>query len=166
MSAEMIRTFIEYHIDMTRRVWDSINRITEEQFIADDSYSRGSIRNLMVHITRTDQRWLMGLKNLPVPNGDFKFENYPTRSAARDYFDKIAAEMAGYVATLDDADMELNPTNLPGLRWTILLHLANHGTDHRATVLQSLHELGAPTFDQDFIMWLWSRNDLSRLWRT
>ena len=166
MSAEMIRTFIEYHINMTRRVWDSINQITEEQFIADDSYSRGSIRNLMVHITRTDQRWLRGLKNLPVPNGDFKFENYSTRSAARDYFDKTAAEMIAFVATLNDADMELNPTNLPGLRWTIRLHLANHGTDHRATVLQSLHELGAPTFDQDFIMWLWSRNDLSRLWRT
>ncbi|HEX9840474.1 MAG TPA: DinB family protein, partial [Anaerolineales bacterium] len=67
MSAEMIRTFVEYHIDMTRRVWDSIHRITKEQFIANDSYSRGSIRNLMVHITRTDQRWLMGLKNLPIP---------------------------------------------------------------------------------------------------
>jgi uncharacterized damage-inducible protein DinB len=78
----------------------------------------------------------------------------------------MSAEMIAFVATLNDADMELNPTNLPDLRWTILLHLANHGTDHRATVLQQLHELGAPTCDQDFIMWLWSRNDLSRLWRT
>lgn len=166
MSAETIRIFIEYHTDMTRRVWDSINQITDEQFVVELSYSRGSIRNLMVHITRTDQRWLMGLKNLPLSNGNFKFENYPTRSVAREYFDQIAAEMIEYVATLNDADMELNPTNLPGLRWTILLHLANHGTDHRATVLQELHKLGAPTFDQDFIMWLWSKNELSRLWRT
>jgi uncharacterized damage-inducible protein DinB len=166
MSAEMVRIFIEYHVDMTRRVWDSINQITEEQFVAEDTYSRGSIRNLIVHITRIDERWLMGLKNLRDPNPDFKFEKYSTRSAARDYFDKIAAEMTEYVATLNDVDMELNPTNLPGLRWTILLHLANHGTDHRSTVLQKLHTLGAPTFDQDFIMWMWSKNELSRLWRT
>ena len=83
MSAEMIRIFIEYHINMTRRVWDSIAHISEERFVAESSYSRGSIRNLMVHITRTDERWLMGLKNRPVPNGNFKFENYPTRSAPR-----------------------------------------------------------------------------------
>ena len=85
MELELIKTFIEYHIDMSRRVWDSINQITDEQFLADDAYSRGSIRNLMVH-------------------------------------------------------------------------LVNHGTDHRSTVLQKLTELGAPTFDQDFIIWLWSKS--------
>jgi uncharacterized damage-inducible protein DinB len=42
-------------------------------------------------------------------------------------------------------------------RWAILLHLVNHGTDHRATVLEKLTDLGAPTFDQDFIFWLWNR---------
>jgi hypothetical protein len=36
-------------------------------------------------------------------------------------------------------------------------HLVNHGTDHRSTVLQKLTEFGAPTFDQDFIIWMWSR---------
>ena len=64
MELELIKTFIEYHIDMTRRVWDSINQITDEQFLADDAYSRGSIRNLMVHLASTDRRWLAGLKNL------------------------------------------------------------------------------------------------------
>jgi hypothetical protein len=35
--------------------------------------------------------------------------------------------------------------------------MINHGTDHRATVLQKLHDLGAPTFDQDLIIWLWEQ---------
>ena len=38
---------------------------------------------------------------------------------------------------------------MPGPRWQALLHLVNHGTDHRATVLERLHALGVPTFDQD-----------------
>ena len=62
-SVDMIKTFIEYHLDMTRRVWDSIDQITEEQFLADDAYSRGSIRNLMVHFASTGRRWPVGLKN-------------------------------------------------------------------------------------------------------
>ncbi len=59
---EMIRTFVEYHTDMSQRVWDSIGQISEQQFLADETYSRGSIRNLMVHITHTELRWLTGLK--------------------------------------------------------------------------------------------------------
>lgn len=35
MPAELIRIFIKYHVDMTRRVWDSINQITDEQFDQD-----------------------------------------------------------------------------------------------------------------------------------
>ncbi len=35
--------------------------------------------------------------------------------------------------------------------------LVNHGTDHRATILQRPQECDAPTFDQDFILWLWEK---------
>jgi uncharacterized damage-inducible protein DinB len=60
LSVDLFKTFIEYHIDMSRRVWESIDQITEEQFLADDAYSRGSIRNLMVHLANTDSNWLAG----------------------------------------------------------------------------------------------------------
>jgi uncharacterized damage-inducible protein DinB len=140
---------------MSRRVWDSIDQIIEEQFLADDAYSRGSIRNLMVHLTHTDLRWMTGLKNLPDPGASMKkYEEYPDRNSVRLYWESVAAELAGYVNRLDEAELGENPVDIPGPRWEVLLHLVNHGTDHRSTVLQRLHEYGAPTFDQDFIMWL------------
>ena len=49
MKLELIKSFVASHLDMTRRVWDSIDHITDEQFLEDFAYSRGSIRNLMVH---------------------------------------------------------------------------------------------------------------------
>ena len=128
MELELIKTFIEYHLDMTRRIWESIREITEEQFLADDAYSRGSIRNLMVHLSSTDRRWLAGLKNL-----------------------------ADYSSTLTEVDLNSPNDKVAEPRWQVILHIINHGTDHRSTVLQRLHEFGAPTFDQDFIMWLWSK---------
>jgi len=156
MELELVKTFIEYHIDTTRRVWDSIDQITEEQFLADDAYSRGSIRNLMVHLASTDRRWLGGLKNLG-DAGLLKFEDYATRAEARQLFEQVVNDLREYTNSLTAEELDQNPIDLVYPRWAVILHIINHGTDHRSTVLQRLHEFGAPTFDQDFIMWMWSR---------
>ena len=154
MELELIKTFIEYHLDMTRRVWDSIDQITEEQFLADDAYSRGSIRNLMVHLFSTDRRWMTGIKDAE-DVGHLKFEDFQTKVAARETFEKIAKDLADYASTLTEADLNSPNDKIQEPRWQILLHIINHGTDHRSTALQRLHKFGTPTFYQDFIMWLW-----------
>jgi uncharacterized damage-inducible protein DinB len=156
MDLALIRTVTDYHLDMTRRVWDSIEQITDEQFLADDVYSRGSIRNLMVHIASTDRRWLAGLKNQP-DVGHLTLEDYPTRASARQVFEIVARDLAAYVDGVGDEEVDGHANDIPAPRWTVILHLVNHGTDHRATVLQRLTGLGAPTFNQDFILWLWDR---------
>ncbi len=152
---DMVRTLIEYHVAMSRKVWASIDQISEEQFLTDDSYSRGSIRNLMVHLCHTDLRWLTGLKNLPDPGRTMKkYEEYLDRASVRAYWDAVSTQLADYVKDLDEASLHQNPDDIPGPRWEVLLHLVNHGTDHRSTMLQRLHECGSSTFDQDFIIWL------------
>jgi uncharacterized damage-inducible protein DinB len=42
---------------------------------------------------------------------------------------------------------------MPLTIWQTLLHLVNHGTDHRAQVLRALHDFGAETFDQDLVFY-------------
>jgi uncharacterized damage-inducible protein DinB len=156
---DMIKTFIEYHVDMTHRVWDSIDQITEEQFLADDAYSRGSIRNLMVHLANTDSNWLAGLKNIPEEEDAprKKYEDYPHRASVRAFWEETAKDVKDYAENKTEVELDENPMDIPSPRWQVLLHIINHGTDHRSTILQKLHEFGAPTFDQDFIMWLWSK---------
>jgi uncharacterized damage-inducible protein DinB len=153
---EMIKTYIDYHLAMTRRVWESIDQISDGQFLADDAYSRGSIRNLMVHLASTDRRWLTGLRNQP-DVGHVKLEDYPTRASAWEFFESVAKDLSEYVNNLSEAGLFENSTGSPGPRWQILLHMINHGTDHRATVLQKLAEFGAPTFEQDLVFWLWKK---------
>lgn len=157
MSAlENIRTYIDYHIALSRQVWESIEQITDEQFLQDDAYSRGSIRNLMVHLASVDRRWLSGLKNIP-DAGHLAFDDYPDRDSARAAFEDVAKDLTDYVAALSETDLEQNPAEIPSPRMVVLMHMVNHGTDHRATVLQKLNEFGAPSFGQDFILWLWNR---------
>ena len=153
---ELVRSYIEYHCSMTRRVWESIARISEEQFLQDDAYSRGSIRNLMVHLASVDRRWLAGLKDLP-DVGQLTVEDYPDKASGRALFESVSKDLAAYIAGVSQAELEQNAAGIPSPRMLVLLHMINHGTDHRATVLQALNELGAPSFGQDFILWLWDR---------
>ena len=48
--------------------------------------------------------------------------------------------------------MTTTPQRVTG--WQVLLHVVNHGTDHRGQILRILHDFGAPTFDQDLMGYL------------
>ena len=39
--------------------------------------------------------------------------------------------------------------------WQVLLHVANHGTDHRAQLLRVLNDLGVKTTSQDYIFYVY-----------
>lgn len=156
MKLELIQLYVEYHIETTRRVWDLIDTITDEQFLADEIYSHGSIRNLMVHLISVDRRWLVGLKNLD-DVGHLNQEDFRTRANAREAFENVANDLSEYVSTLTEEALNKPTDKVEQPQWQILLHLVNHGTDHRATVLQRLNEIGVKTFPQDLVIWLWER---------
>src|ERR671931_1040161 len=105
LSVEVFKTFLEYHMEMSRRVWESIDQITEEQFLADDAYSRGSIRNLMVHLANTDSNWLAGLKNIPESEDPpkRKYEDYPDRASVRAFWEETAKDMKEYAENVTEA---------------------------------------------------------------
>jgi uncharacterized damage-inducible protein DinB len=155
---ETIRTYFEYHIEMTRRVWESTHQLSEAQFVAEIPHSRGSVRNQMVHLATTDARWVRGLQGQP-GGRELKFNpaDYPTIQSAEKLWENVVKETLAYLNSLTEADLIATPAGMRGPVWQVLVHLANHGTDHRAQVLRALHDFGAPTFDQDFIMYMWSR---------
>src|SRR5215813_13437249 len=120
MELDLIQTLISYHVAMTRHVLDSINQISDEQFLADDEYSRGSIRNLMVHLASTDRRWPVGLKNQP-DVGHLNFEDYSTRAEAHQVFEQAARDLSEYVNELTLEELDQNANELPYPRWQVLL---------------------------------------------
>lgn len=155
-SSDMFRTLFAYDVATWRRVWEVVLALTPAQYEQEIPYSHGSIRNQMTHVTRVSISWFMGLTGQP---GGQQFEldpaAFPDADALRMRWEEAAANTLAFVATLTDEQLDETLPEMSGPTWHVLHHLVNHGTDHRAQVLAGLHSLGAPTFAQDLIFYLW-----------
>lgn len=150
----IIESMIDYHVTATRITWDIIcDMVSEAEFVRDLTFSWGSLRNEMVHIANVDRRWLAGLKELKLPATP-DFEKYPDLASAKAFSDAVLDELTAYVQTIAEEDLNALPQKIPSTRWQILLHIANHGTDHRARILSMLDRLGKDEFDQDYFYYL------------
>jgi uncharacterized damage-inducible protein DinB len=152
---DVIRSMFDYHYAVNRKIWDtSVMALTDEQFRQQVDYSVGSVRNQVVHLINIDERWFSGLRGVEVPG----FTNpvyYHTREKVRAYGDQVEAGVRAYLNALTEEQVHADFENLKV--WQVLVHVANHGTDHRAQLLRLLHDLGAPTLPQDFVFWLWGK---------
>lgn len=165
MNAEAIRTLYDYHFTLNRRVWDEcIMTLSEGQYTQDSDYSLGAIRSHILHMISVDARWFARLQSQPLPN--FTAEMYPTRDSARALWDQVEGEMRAYLDRLTDEQasgtVEYDMPHRGGLKhdpvWLVLVHVMTHSVDHRAQLLALLHDLDAPTLEQDLIIHHWKKS--------
>ena len=158
MNANDFRSFYEYHFSENRKLWDSyIASLSQEQFTQPSSYSQGSVRNQIVHLMNVDNAWfgdLRGHQNAPELNP----HDTTDRDIIRAYGDAVETRMRDYLAGLSDEMLSSKPlqgedANL--VLWQVLLHVANHATDHRAQMLRLMNDLGVKTGPQDYVFYLY-----------
>ncbi len=158
MDVEIFHTIYDYHYRRFRKIWDSIMSLSEAQFVQNIPYSIGSLRNHMVHVIDDDLGWISLLEGQDRPQ-QLHPEDFLTRADVRAKYDTVETYVLNFIHAIDEtmlhqefvwnAPMTSTPQRVIG--WQVLLHVVNHGTDHRAQVLRVLHDLGAPTFDQDLM---------------
>jgi len=157
-----VQRLFAYNAWALDRVWGCVERLSDEQFVKEVDYSRGSVRNQMLHIATAIERWMQRLEGASPAPGPAAVGD-PTRASVRALWEQTKAELDAYLATLDQAKLdEIVVGRLAGRgadyasrRSDLLLHLANHGTDHRAQVLAILHsEFQVPTVEQDMMLYL------------
>jgi uncharacterized damage-inducible protein DinB len=159
MNAFAFRQFFDYHFYENHKMWDNyITQLSQEQFIQDMDYAHGSVRNQVVHIMSVDDTWFSGLRGSELPD-QLDPAVMCDRNVIRSYWDHVEQKMHSYLETLQD-DM-LNDKPFPEgedenlILWQVLLHIVNHGTDHRAQLLRSINDLGLKTTSQDFIFYVY-----------
>ncbi len=159
MNADAFRQFYEYHFTENRKIWDSyVTPLSDQQFTQSADYSHGSVRDQILHLMSADDYWFSGLRVIPRPE-PLGSADFADRKAIRARGDSIEQSMRAYLATLQDKMLFEKPftdgEDPDVLLWQALLHVANHGTDHRAQLLRWLHDLGVETTSQDYIFYLY-----------
>jgi uncharacterized damage-inducible protein DinB len=168
MDIDQIRDLYDYHYALHRKLWGCIDYLTDEQFTQPIPYSIGAVRNHMIHLASVDQRWIARVAGTPLPDR-LSYDDYPTQAAARARWDEVEVRVLDVVMNqITDADLArvieypihraVTPDRTftaTSAVWQILVHIVNHGTDHRAQVLRLLHDFGAPTLEQDMMIYWW-----------
>lgn len=154
MNVKAFRHFYEYHFTENRNIWDSyVTQLSNEQFTQEADYSHGSVRDQIFHLIEVDDIWFSDLGGTALPE-QLDPLNMPDYESIRMHWDNVELKMRHYLADLHDETLSTKP--LEGedkeLRvWQVLLHVVNHGTDHRAQILRLLNDLGIKTISQDYI---------------
>jgi uncharacterized damage-inducible protein DinB len=160
MNVQAFRHFYDYHFTENRKMWDSyVSQLSPEQFTQQVGYSHGSVRDQIVHLMNVDEVWFNELRGVE-PSEPFPPANFDDRTIIRAHWDSVEHRMRNYLAELEDEMLFDKPIAEPEEDkdlsvWQVLLHVVNHGTDHRAQLLRLLNDLGVETTSQDYIFYVY-----------
>lgn len=97
------------------------------------------------------------LRGVEIPNS-LNPVHFHDRNIIRARWDNIEQTMRDYLASLRDDmlfEKPLDGEDKDLILWQVLLHVVNHGADHRAQLLRVLHDLGMKTGPQDYIFYVY-----------
>jgi uncharacterized damage-inducible protein DinB len=106
-----------------------------------------------------DELWFSELRGVE-PSELLSPADVDDRPIIRAHWDNVEQSMRAYLAELRDDMLFDKPIKKPEedkdlIVWQVLLHVINHGTDHRAQLLRLLNDLGAKTTSQDYIFYVY-----------
>ncbi len=161
MHANDVEVLFNYSEWANQRILDATARLTSEQFLAQTDPNGKSVRDILVHMLGAAWIWRMRLQHGAAPTRLLDPADFPTYNALVERWHEEQAGWNGYVGGLvdDEVNRPVLYRNTKGelfeaVMWQILLHVINHGTQHRAEVAQILTGYGCSPGDVDMIVFV------------
>jgi uncharacterized damage-inducible protein DinB len=155
---EYLQTLYDYHYWAMGRLLDTSAHLDPTDLDVVPLKGLGSLRQILVHTLSAEWIWSNRLRGVS-PSAMLDPAELPTLAVIRTRWAEEEEALRAVIAGLDEADLaqELayqttggKPRSNP--RWQILVHLANHGTQHRSEAAALLTALGHSPGDLDMIV--------------
>lgn len=154
-----IRTLYDYNRWANNRILATAVRLPAEQF-ATASLGDCNLRDALSHTLLAEVIWRMRWQGNPLESMNFPAE-FATLEELQTRWQAEAAQLEAFLATLTDADLErpltyarANGTTETRIFWHLLVHVVNHGTQHRSELALLLTALGYSPGDLDFTVFI------------
>ena len=165
MNIQDIKFIYEYNYWANGKILEAASKVPQEQFVSPAEFpfgsSRGgSLRGTILHIVDAEYGW-RGFFEAKKFNEDLNPDDFLTLELLEKKFQEEEKFMRACLNRLTDADMasHLKYTNDEGvlrdrILWHCLLHVVNHGTQHRSEAAALLTRYNASPGDLDFTLFL------------
>jgi len=157
-----ISLIYDYNYWATRRILNTSARVSLEQFARPAGHSLGSLRGTLVHTLDSEHAWRRLLQHNTLDYFHaIKEAEFPTVEILKDHWQEEEQALRDYLASLTDDDLSgyVRYTTPEGEKrervlWHCLLHIVNHGTQHRSEAAAILTDYGHSPGGLDFTAFL------------
>ncbi len=165
MQRQDIQELFAYNEWANGRILAAVEGLSEAQYTAAvPGLSHGSVRATLVHALAAERIWRQRCLACESPASLLREADLPAFDALRARWAEEAAALRDGLAGLTDealaASLDYRTTSGEPMRetlWRLLVHVVNHGTQHRAEAAVALTAFGRSPGDVDLIIYLRQR---------
>ena len=168
MLADALRTLYEYNRWATETLLEMAGRLTPTQLHTPGGAGPGSVRNTLVHLIAAQRSWLAWWDGSLPADEAYRLTldpaDFPDIAAVRASWEALEQATGEFLSGLSDQDAaRVYDNTLPDgtdfrmLLWQMMLHVVNHGTQHRSEVAAMLTGFGQSPGNLDLLFHLWPR---------
>jgi uncharacterized damage-inducible protein DinB len=160
MNIQDILLIYEYNYWANKKVLAASTNVTHEQFTAPASFPYGGLHGTLLHTLDSEWGWRSLFQKIEDAS-DLLPADYPTLSAIEARWQEEETAMRAYLASLHNEDMESHLRYIidggvqrDRILWHALLHVVNHGTQHRSEAAALLTDYRQSPGELDFTVFL------------
>lgn len=160
-----IQLMFDYNYWATQLMLAKAAELSPEQLMQPTSFSWGNLMRTLIHTLDSENLWRhLCQHNHLLEKRLIETEAFPTLASLTAYWKNEETEMRAYLSSLQDSNLdgmvryETKEGSVERVLWHCLVHMVNHGTQHRSECAAMLTDLGHSPGGIDFTRFLNTRN--------
>jgi len=160
MNKQDLQVLYAYNRWANGRILETAAKISTAQFVAPSDFPHGSLCGTLVHTLFAEWVWRLRWQGA-APSGHWKPEDFPSLTSLEIRWQAEEIKLIEFVdglveerltAEFDYISTEGNPHRR--VVWETMVHLVNHGTQHRSEAAAILSAMGQSPGDIDLVVFL------------
>lgn len=162
MNKQDIQVFYKYNQWANRKILEAAADVTAGQYLAPASFPHGGLRGTLVHALSAEWIWRSRWEGTS-PTASLRPEEFASLDSLRSRWEAEEDLLMTFVDGVTNDRLNgyfqytsTNGTPYQRILWQTMVHLVNHGTQHRSEAAAILTDLGRSPGDIDMIYFLGS----------